>query len=373
MFKKILSKFNIIIICFVAIIVCSVIGVDFSFSQTKAVANCPDIFNKFIQILSPTSVTFEETASVEPVYVHISGRPVGFSIDGGGLVVVSLGDIKCNGEFVDSPCKVAGIREGDIIIKAEGEVTYSGERLIDIVNSKSGAVCNIEIIRNGEHKIIPVKPIKDDLALSYRIGVWVRDSSVGVGTITYVTDNGLFSALGHPVSDADTSTIMPVGNGSIYKCSIVGVKKGTRGTPGELKGLFLKNNNKIGVITENSKNGIKGVFNSVEESKKYCDSELVEVANRSEVKTGKASIISSVDGTTPSEYSIEIIKTNHINSSGNRCMVIRITDEKLLNKTNGIVQGMSGSPVVQKGKLIGCVTHVFINDPTKGFAEFISL
>lgn len=373
MLKKLLSKLNIISFCIITLVACLGLGVDFSFTKTYAVTTCPDIFNKVVQILAPTTGSVLDEDSTTPIYVHLSGRPSGFSVEGGGLVVVSLGDVKCDGKFVESPCKVAGIKEGDIIIKAEGETLTSGERLIDIINSKNGALCNLEIVRNGEHKIISVKPLKDDLALSYRIGVWVRDSSVGVGTITYVTEEGLFSALGHPISDSDTETIMPVGDGGIYKCSIVGVKKGARGTPGELKGLFLKNNNKIGVITENSKNGIKGLFNSTEEAKKYCNPELTEVSKRSEVKTGRATILSTVDGTTPEEYEIEIIKTNHINSSGNRCMVIRITDEKLLEKTNGIVQGMSGSPVIQNGKLVGCVTHVFINDPTKGFADFVQI
>ena len=144
-------------------------------------------------------------------------------------------------------------------------------------------------------------------------------------------------------------------------------------SPGELKGLFLKNNNKIGVITENDKRGIRGRFTSVELSKKYAENELVEVAKKSDVTPGSAKILSTVDGSTPVEYNIDIVKTNHINSNGNRCMVIKITDAKLLEQTNGIVQGMSGSPVIQNGRLVGCVTHVFINDPTKGFAEFIAV
>lgn len=375
MFKKYLVKLNILMITLVTVLV-SFVATNFCCVNCGIVADgyCPDgIFSKFIKFLSPVASESVIEESKEKSFVYLSGRPIGFSLECGGVVVVSTGDIKSNGNYIESPCKLAGIKEGDIIIKAEGQSISSGERLIDIVNSKNGAICELEVLRGNENKKFKVQPIKDDLALSYRIGVWVRDNSAGVGTITYVTSDGYFSALGHPIQDCDTGTIMPIGEGSIYKCSIVGIKKGERGTPGELKGLFLKNNNKIGVITENDKRGIRGRFTSVELSKKYAENELVEVAKKSDVTPGSAKILSTVDGSTPVEYNIDIVKTNHINSNGNRCMVIKITDAKLLEQTNGIVQGMSGSPVIQNGRLVGCVTHVFINDPTKGFAEFIAV
>lgn len=376
MLKKYLFRLNIIMIA-LAIIFCSTLSASYNFSAgiKRAGCCCPDnVFSKILKFIAPTVST--ESLVQEPdarAFVHLSGRPIGFALEGGGVVVVSLGDVKNNGKFIESPCKLAGLKEGDVIVKAEGQNIGSGERLIDIVNQNNGKSCELEVLRNKEQRKFTVQPMWDDLALSYRIGVWVRDCSAGVGTITYITDDGFFSALGHPIQDGDTGTIMPIGTGSIYKCSIVGVKKGERGNPGELKGLFLKTNNKIGTITQNDNNGIRGKMLSPEISAKYAEPKLIEVAKKSDVTPGSAKILSTVDGSNPEEYSIDIIKTNHINSNGNRCMVIKITDSNLLEKTNGIVQGMSGSPVIQNGRLVGCITHVFVNDPTKGFAEFIAV
>ena len=373
MLKKFLYIFSVLIM-FLTISLTLPVNVSYYVDAKIGVSSevCPDvIFSKIVNFLVPNNASSNTTTNKERQRVYVSGKPIGFSIEGGGVVVVTMGEIKKNGNYIESPCKKAGIKAGDVIVKAEGVDVTSGERLIDIVNTRNGQPVELVIMRGDEEKHISVIPEKDDLALSYRIGVWVRDNSVGVGTITYIADDGSFSALGHPVTDNDTQTIMPLGYGNIYKCSIVGVRKGERGKPGELKGLFLKNNNNIGEITENTENGIKGRFNSEENMNKYITSDLVEVAFKSEVKPGKAEILSTIDGTEPTAYEVEIIKTNHINSSGNRCMVIKIVDKQLLEKTNGIVQGMSGSPLLQDGKIVGCVTHVFINDPTKGFAEFI--
>ena len=334
---------------------------------------CPsNIVDKIFQLVKPDT-KIKETEVVERFKVYVSGRPIGFSIDGDGVVVVSVGEIKTPSGFVDSPCEVAGVKPGDIIKKVNGVEITSGERLIDVVNSKPGEVCSIELDRKGEIMYIEVRPMFDEFALSYRLGVWVRDNSVGVGTVTYVTQDNCYSALGHPVTDADTSTILPVGEGRAFKCSIVGVKRGEKGEPGELKGLFLKTSNEVGDIVSNTTTGIKGQLVSEDVSEMFKDLELTEIALRKEVRVGDAYIYTTIDGNTPKLYDIEIVKTNHVNSYGNKCMVIRITDKELLSKTGGIVQGMSGSPILQNGKLVGCVTHVFINDPSKGFADFIDL
>ena len=335
---------------------------------------CPfNVFEKIKQIIIPSAKVEEGLESAERLKVYVSGRPIGFSIDGAGVVVVTMGEIKTSEGYVNSPCLDAGIQSGDIIKKVDGIDITSGERLIDVVNSRNGGLCNIEFVRDGESRVVGVQPVFDEFALSYRLGVWVRDNAVGVGTVTYVTQDDSFSALGHPITDLDTSTIFPVGDGSVYKCSIIGVKKGVKGEPGELKGLFLKTSNEVGMVLSNTTAGVRGRFVSGEASAMFKDSELAEVALRKEVKAGDASIYTTIDGSEPKHYKIEIIKTNHINAYGNKCMVIRITDEELLARTNGIVQGMSGSPIIQNGKLVGCVTHVFINDPAKGFADFIDL
>ncbi len=364
--KTLLCLFNFLFIL--------VIGFLPTATPVMGVANvnvCPRKFiEKIKQIILPVQ-GIEESETIDRQSVYISGKPIGFSIEGDGVVVVTIGEVKTKDGYVDSPCKNAGIEVGDIIKKAEGMSVTSGERLIDIVNSRQGGMCRLELERDKKSLFVDVEPLFDEIALSYRLGVWVRDSAVGIGTVTYVTENGEFGALGHPVSDVDTSTIIPVESGDVYKCSVVGVKKGEKGTPGELKGLFLKSSNKIGELILNDESGITGSFIGEKNSNAYRSSELMEVAFQKEVKNGEARVLTTIDGGTPSWYDIEIIKTNHINNYGNRCMVIRITDKELLAKTNGIVQGMSGSPVVQDGKLVGCITHVFVNDPSKGFADFI--
>ena len=163
---------------------------------------------------------------------------------------------------------------------------------------------------------------------------------------------------------------MPVLGGRVYKCSIIGVKRGEKGNPGELKGLFLKNANTVGGVTKNKSSGVFGTLD--EEQKNNFMGERMEIALPREVKMGEAHIVSTIDGISPKKYAIEIVKTNYTSSNGEKCMVIKITDPALLDVTGGIVQGMSGSPIVQNGKLIGCVTHVFISDPTRGFASFIT-
>lgn len=332
---------------------------------------CPSGFlKKAIEKIFPDASQTNLGENDQPRFVHISGRPMGFTIDGGGVVVVSLGEIKQGGKYIESPCKKAGIKLGDILVQAEGQDITSGERLIDIINSRNGQACDLKVIRDGDELHLSVEPSYDEIALSYRLGVWVRDSSMGVGTLTYIDEQGNFGALGHPVCDIDTGTIMPVGDGRVYNCSIVGVKKGQKGEAGELKGLFLKSGEPIGSITKNTNNGLGGMIYNY---KNFCEDELVEVMPRTKVKVGKAQIYTTIEGSDPKKYDIEIIKTNHLSTSGEKCMVIKITDNVLIEKTGGIVQGMSGSPVLQDGKFVGCVTHVFINDPSKGFAEFVQI
>ena len=210
----------------------------------------------------------------------------------------------------------------------------------------------------------------DTFAGGYRLGLWVRDNAVGVGMMTYIDENGFYGSLGHPITDIDTGAIIPIGNGKVYKCSIIGVKKGEKGAAGELKGLFLKTSNTIGQVYKNEKQGVFGTLNQ-ENIAAYSYKKL-ELARNEEVKMGQATIVTTIDGVTPKEYEIEIIKTNHTSLDGDKCMIIRIVDEKLLSQTGGIVQGMSGSPIIQTGKIVGAVTHVFVNDPKKGFANYIS-
>ena len=247
-------------------------------------------------------------------------------------------------------------------------------KIIEAVNIRDTytKVVGEEIERKSEKQSATIKPIFDSVSQKYKLGLWIRDDAAGVGTITYIRkDNLRFGALGHPVCDIDTGSIMPVSSGSVFKCNIVGYKKGAKGDPGELKGLFLRNGSVYGSLDKNYKSGVYGTFNS--EKIDFVNEREVEVADRTEIKSGKASIRCTIDGYEPQEYEIEIVKTYFQTGRDTKSMFIRVTDKNLLERTGGIVQGMSGSPIIQNGKLVGAVTHVFVSDPTKGYGIFADL
>ena len=312
----------------------------------------------------------ETTNNNKRIEVYISGRPIGFSLSSSGVVVVEKSVVVSTGGEED-PLKGSDILAGDILIEIEGESVYSGADVVDKVNKfvANKERLSVAVLR-GEKKIeTTVKPALDSLTGTYRLGLWVRDNAVGVGTITYIDLDGNFCALGHPVTDIDTGVIIPVNDGQVFKCSIVGVVKGKRGVAGELRGLFLQSQNAVGKIDKNSSNGLFGCVHK-DRMSEFCGQKM-ELAHADEIKIGKAKILTTVDGSEPAFYDIEIVKNNYVNAEQNKCMIIKVVDSALIEKTGGIVQGMSGSPIVQDGKLVGCVTHVFINDPTKGFADFI--
>ena len=296
----------------------------------------------------------------EKTYVYLGGFPLGFTIMCKGVVVIAI-----------SNETAYEIKEGDIITKIEDEEITSVSQLLGIINSEKykGRVVEIEYIRAGKINKTKIMPIYDEIQKIYKLGLWVRDNAAGVGTITYIRkDNYRFGALGHPVCDIDTGSLFPAKNGNIFKCNIVGYKKGQRGKAGELKGLFLRGASMLGTLDKNNEYGVYGKID--EKFIQGYDKELVEVASRDEVKSGKATIRCTIDGRVPEDYEIEIVRTYFQTSKSNKSMFIRVTDERLLSTTGGIVQGMSGSPIIQNGKLVGAVTHVFVSDPTKGYGIY---
>lgn len=296
----------------------------------------------------------------EKVSVYLGGYPLGFMLSCSGVVVVVI-----------SNENVENLKEGDIINMIEGHEVSNSDDIKKVINSEKyrGKQLSMTITRADQKQTAKITPIFDKVQKEYKLGIWVRDNAAGVGTLTYIRqDNLRFGALGHSVCDIDTGSLLPVKSGEIFRCNIVGVKRGEKGNPGELKGLFLRNGSKIGNLDSNNKFGVYGDFEkpSLEE----FEENIVEVANRSEVKGGKAQIRCTIDGVTPKYYDIEIVKTYFQSTKDNKSMFIRVTDKELLEKTGGIVQGMSGSPIIQNGKLVGAVTHVFVSDPTKGYGVY---
>lgn len=294
--------------------------------------------------------------------VIVPGMPIGIRLYSDGLVVVAVGRVNENKK---SPAEAAGIKEGDVIVSLNGKKAGTPNEFSDAIANSEKAV-SLGILSGEEKREVMVLPEMSEYDKVKRIGLWVRDSTAGVGTLTFVDPVAMtYGALGHGVSDADTGVKFSVREGSVEKCAIAAIKKGEKGTPGELKGAFLSDAKILGNITKNEK---EGIFGSV---KIIPDGESMPLGHKSEIKKGKAYIRTSLDGKASSDYAIEITKVSKNSKNPSKGFMIKVTDERLIEKTGGIVQGMSGSPILQEGKLIGAVTHVLVNDPTKGYGIFI--
>ena len=284
--------------------------------------------------------------------VIIGGIPFGLTMYTGGVVVVNVDD------SYDSPAIAAGVRENDVITKADGVEITTNEQLQEIIRSSDGEDIELSVLRGKSPISLSITPQQDDQG-AYTAGMWVRDSTAGLGTITYF-DPGTrsFGALGHGICDRDTGMLLPLGSGKIVEADITSVTKAQKGVAGGLNGFMTDNT--IGIMTVNNGYGVYGRYETAP------DNETVYCADSSEIKTGGAYLYTTVDDSGIQRYSVEIESVNRDDNSGQN-MVIRVTDDALLDKTGGIVQGMSGSPLVQNGKLIGAVTHVFVNSPEKGY------
>lgn len=294
--------------------------------------------------------------------VEVIGRTVGICVDTKGVLVLGVGQVKSTEGKEYMPCKGI-LRSGDIILEIDNIKINNKEELIDAVKNKS--TIKIKAMRNDKEFNINVNPIKSVDDNTYKLGLWIRDSTQGIGTITYYDkENNTFAALGHPINDVDTGEKMKIDGGEILDANIIKAEKGQIGTPGALIGN-IDFNRTIGYINSNENNGVFG---------KMCgkiDGIEMPIGYKNDVKTGNASIYVNTSGKFVEKYSIHIDSINKYNTNDTKNFVLTITDKRLLGITGGIVQGMSGCPVVQNGKLIGAVTHVFVNDPTKGYGIFV--
>lgn len=290
------------------------------------------------------------------------GSPIGIKLLTDGVVVVSTQQVAGGCD----PAGDAGILAGDCILSANGEILSSSNRLAEIIMNSHGEDINMRVRRDGIEFDACVKPRFSEVEGTYKAGLWIKDSSAGVGTLTYIDpETGDFGALGHPISDADTQKILPLGSGEIVDVTITGCDKGTTGCPGELFGTFLSGL-AAGNIRRNCEQGIFGTLNYI-----GGHSEALPIAFKTEIETGPATILTTVEGSTPREYEVVIDKISLSDGAATKNLVIRVTDPELLSLTGGIVQGMSGSPILQGGKIVGAVTHVFVSDPTMGYGIFI--
>ncbi len=342
------------------------IHVDFAHT-VKFRANEIDAYQMELKLFGVLPYKQVDVEVIQDKLLIPSGMPIGIYVKTDGVLVVGIGEFESNGGDNVSPAKYV-LQKGDYILKCNGEAVENKKQFISMVEDSAGEDMVLTIRRNNEVTDVMINADKNRME-EWKLGIWIRDNAQGIGTMTYEGADSTFGALGHGINDVDTSILMNLEEGTLYKTEIVGITRGANGAPGELTGYIeYDSENVIGEITENTAAGIFGI----------CDEELMEnsvydpipIALKQEISLGPAQIICSVSGE-PEFYDVEIVEVNLDQENVNRGIVIRVVDEKLLTLTGGIIQGMSGSPIIQNGKLAGAVTHVLVNDSTKGYGIFI--
>lgn len=293
--------------------------------------------------------------------VYLGGFPIGIKLYCDGVVVVDTQNVETSGAVLN-PAQKAGILKGDIIKSIDGVKVTTNSEVSKIIEESNGRELKMQILRNGEIKNVVFSSVYSSVSGGYKAGLWIRDSSAGIGTVTFYTQKGEFASLGHAVCDVDTGELLPISTGETTDAKITGCYKGKSGSAGELCGVLESNS--TGKIMVNKTIGIYGVFNEVDTTKS-----LYPLCRKNEVKMGAAQIVTTVEDGKQEAFNIEIERIDYI-SDENKNLIIKVTDENLIAKTGGIIQGMSGSPIIQNGKLVGAVTHVFLNDPTGGYGIF---
>ncbi len=305
---------------------------------------------------------------VEPVtreQVYASGAPVGIYLETEGILIIDTGEIACADGSYQEPAKNIA-KSGDYIVAFNEQEVRNKKELIEEISRSQGEKSRLSVIRHGENIALEIEPVQGEDG-NYKLGIWVRDNTQGIGTLTYLDQQGNYGALGHGISDIDTGELMHIRDGELYQAQILSIQKGEKGSPGELSGVIrYENSLRLGEIVKNCENGVYGNFEGDQDIAKR----LLPIGYKQEMKIGKASLLCCVDNCV-SEYEAMITKIDMNHQDTNKSFVIQVTDERLLSQTGGIVQGMSGSPVLQDGRLVGAVTHVFVQDASAGYGIFI--
>lgn len=302
-----------------------------------------------------------ESQNSAPRSVIPLGRAVGIKLFAQGVLVVGLSDITTD-QGLASPARACGLQEGDVITHINDAQVSSIEEVQTILQDLEGQEMELTVLRDEESQEVTTRAAQCSTDVAYKLGAWIRDSMAGIGTLTFVDpETGLFGTLGHGINDVDTAVLMKLQSGAITPASVAGVVKGVNGRPGELRGAFSSSQD-LGTLYANTESG---VFGHLQDPGTFTGTP-VPVATAEEVHTGQATILANVAGTEVEEYTVEILKV-YSNTSDTRDLMLRVTDPRLLEKTGGIVQGMSGSPILQDGKLVGAVTHVLIDHADRGY------
>ena len=315
--------------------------------------------------LNAESAVRGRAAPVPSGMVIPMGTAVGIKLFSDGVLVVGLSGVETEKGNV-SPGKLSGLKAGDVITHINGSEVDTVEQVQKLLEQQGEEQLTIQAVRSDKNLQLTAQAVENRQGVR-QLGVWLRDSMAGIGTVTYYDPNsGAFGALGHGINDTDTAALMPMETGSIMPATVGEVKKGLPGQPGELRGEFdLKRD--LGTLSANTQQGVFGCADGLEIP---AGARPVAMAKKEEIKVGKATILSNVRGTQVEEFDVELVCVDK-GSTGNKNMLLKVTDPELLELTGGIVQGMSGSPIIQDGKLVGAVTHVLVNDPTRGYGIFI--
>lgn len=296
--------------------------------------------------------------------LYVSGESFGIKLYTDGVIVVGTQEIDIDGKKIN-PAQTAGIEIGDVIISINNTKVFTSDDVENILNDNNGMDYTVVVKRDDRYKTFTLTPVYSATEGCYKAGMWVRDSTAGIGTITYFDkDEGTFAALGHPINDVDTNEIMPLLDGEAVQATVTKVYKATNGSTGSLSCDFKSQ--VIGTLTDNTQSGIFGNFAFISDNAK-----VYPIATKQEIQKDYAQIITTIDDSGPAYFDVEITRISYAEDNANKNMVIKIIDQQLIEKTGGIVQGMSGSPIIQNGKIVGAVTHVFVNEPTKGYGIFI--
>ncbi len=330
--------------------------------QADEIAKSGFHYSDEVKLFGTVPIKNVNVTVVKESYVIPCGCTFGVKFYTDGVVVVGMTDVDTK-DGPQNPAYNAGIRAGDVIMAINGKTVSTNDDVSNIFSGSGGKLLDISLKRGNVGFSVSFKPEKSESDGLYKAGLWVRDSTAGIGTITfYDPKNYIFGGLGHGICDVDTGKIMPLMTGDVVKVNMTGIVKGTKGQPGELQGILDDKN--WGSLYSNTETGVYGVLNSVEVGK------AIPVAMPQEIKEGPAEIIATIDSTGAKKYSVDIEKVDFSDNTPTKNMIIRVTDNTLIQKTGGIVQGMSGCPIIQNGHLVGAVTHVFVNDPQKGYGIF---
>lgn len=321
-----------------------------------------DMVNTLKPITGTKSADHLSVEKYRGTEVYVGGVPFGIKFTTEGVVVVGFCDVESKGKKVN-PAMDAGVQLKDVIVGVNGQEINGAEELTSVVEKCSGKMVTLNIKRCGEDINVDVMPVLSDEEGRFKTGIWVKDNGAGIGTVTFIMENGVFGGLGHGICDGDTGELVGMRSGMITDVTVSGIVKGASGAPGEIKGYFTSG--KTGTLLRNTDCGVYGMF----VTKPDTVTKKIKIGMRDEIHEGDATVLCTLDDNTCGEYKIKITGID-TKENGNKCFCIHVTDPTLIERTGGIVQGMSGSPIIQDGKLVGAVTHVLINDPTSGYGIF---